>query len=67
MKLILKSFLVICFITLASCRDTKKEDEALQKAIDEIETIESEVEKATDELQEKVDDLEDALKELDSI
>lgn len=74
MKSLTKFLLVICFITVFACRDTKKEEEAAAKAqaeieavIEEVESVEAEVEAITEEVEQDAKDLEDALNDLDNI
>lgn len=53
--------------TSFSCRDTKKEQEELEQAIEQVEEVEKQVEEASEELDAKAKEAEEALMELDSI
>ena len=52
---------------LASCRDTKKEQEDLDKTLDKIEAVEQEVDNTIEEVGRKAEEAESVLKELDSL
>lgn len=67
MKILSKMLLVILLVGFVSCRDTKKEEEATEAAIEKIEVVESEAEEISNKINEEAAELEDSLKELDSI
>lgn len=58
------SLFLIGFI---SCRDTKKEQEELDKTLDTIESVEQEIDETVEEVEKKAEEVEMALKQLDSI
>lgn len=66
MKVLIKFFVVVMILGLASCRDTKKE-EAEAENVEKLEAVNAEVEQVTEELEDEAAELEEALKELDSI
>ncbi|WP_372975411.1 hypothetical protein [Muriicola sp.] len=55
------------FLAIISCRDTKKEQEALEEDLNTIEAVEKEVEETVEEVEKKAEEVESALKALDSI
>lgn len=57
----------IILIGIVSCRDTKKEQEELDKTLDTIESVEQEIDETVEEVEKKAEEVESALKELDSI
>jgi uncharacterized protein YoxC len=63
-SLLIASFFLIGVI---SCRDTKKEQEELDKTLDTIESVEEEIDETVEEVEKKAEEVESALKELDSI
>jgi len=67
MKFVLKIVLVVLMIGFVSCRDTKKEEEEANAAIEQIEATEAEVEAISADLKENEKELNEALKDLDSI
>ena len=69
MKLISKMSIAVLFLTLAvACKDTKKEEDTVVKAvIEKVEAVETELETVTEELQKEATSLEDSLNALDDI
>ena len=72
MKLALKSLFLVLFVTLFSCKDTKKAAVEVEEAdaietVKEIESIETEIDAAVNEVETKSEELENALNELDGI
>ncbi len=61
--LVMSMFLV----GIISCRDTKKEQEELDKTLDTIESVEQEIDETVEEVEKKGEEVESALKQLDSI
>jgi len=62
------TLLIACFLLASfSCRDTKKEQEELEQAIEQVQEVEKQVEEATEDLDAKAKEAEEALMELDSI
>ncbi|CAN0563372.1 unnamed protein product [Laminaria digitata] len=61
--------LVICllFISMISCKETKKEQEELDATLDKIESVEEAIDETLEEVEQKANDVEEALQELDSI
>lgn len=59
--------LSVVFIGILSCKDTQKEEEALEAAIEKIETVEEEVSETIKEVEEKATEVDAALSELDSL
>ena len=57
----------IILIGIVSCRDTKKEQEELDKTLDTIESVEKEIDETVEEVAKKAEEVESALKKLDSI
>lgn len=54
-------------VGIISCRDTKKEQEELDKTLDTIESVEQEIDETVEEVEKKGEEVESALKQLDSI
>lgn len=67
MKLLVKIFIIVLVVGFVSCRDTKKEEEEANAAIEQVEAVEAEVKEINADLEKGEDELKDALKELDSI
>ena len=67
MKKISLLVMSIILIGIVSCRDTKKEQEELDKTLDTIESVELEIDETVEEVEKKAEEVESALKELDSI
>ena len=67
MKKISLLVMSIIFIGIVSCRDTKKEQEELDKTLDTIESVEQEIDETVEEVEKKAEEVESALKELDSL
>lgn len=57
----------LCLLGFVSCRDTKKEQEELDKTLDTIESVEEEIDETVEEVEKKAEEVETALKQLDSI
>ena len=67
MKKISLLVMSIILIGIVSCRDTKKEQEELDKTLDTIESVEKEIDETVEEVAKKAEEVESALKKLDSI
>ncbi len=67
MKKISLLVMSIILIGIVSCRDTKKEQEELDKTLDTIEAAEQEIDETVEEVEKKAEEVESALKELDSL
>lgn len=67
MKKINVWLLSVLFVGIISCRDTKKEQEELDKDLNTIETVEKEIDETVEEVEKKAEEAESALKELDSL
>ena len=67
MKIVTRFLLALMLVGFISCRDTKAEEEAAQKAVEEIEAVESEAEEISEKIEQDAGELEEALQELDSI
>lgn len=67
MKKISLLVMSIILIGIVSCRDTKKEQEELDKTLDTIESVEQEIDETVEEVAKKAEEVESVLKELDSI
>ncbi len=67
MKKINLFVLTLLLIGFASCKDSKKEQEELDRTLDKIEAVEKEVDNTIDEIEKKVEEVESALNELDSL
>jgi len=60
--------LALVLIALSySCKDTKKEQEALDKNLEQIEAVEQSVDSTINNVHAKAEEVEELLKELDSI
>ncbi|MEL0645168.1 MULTISPECIES: hypothetical protein [unclassified Olleya] len=66
MKTIFKIALLVVLFSVASCRDSKKDDAAV-KATEQIETIEVETDSLVNDLELEADELEKELKELENL
>jgi hypothetical protein len=67
MKKISLLVMSIILIGIVSCRDTKKEQEELDKTLDTIESVELEIDETVEEVEKKAEEVESVLIELDSI
>ncbi len=67
MKKISLLVISIILIGIVSCRDTKKEQEELDKTLDTIESVEQEIDETVEEVEKKAEEVESALKALDSL
>ena len=67
MNRLLKIIAVFFVIGLVSCRETKKEEETLNAAVEQVEAVEKEVEEISKEIEKESVDLEKQLNELDNI
>ena len=67
MKILVKILMALFLVGLVSCRDTKKEEEATEAAIEKIEAVENEAEEISKKIDEEANEVMDSLKELDSI
>lgn len=52
---------------LTSCRNDKKEQEELNRTLDQVEAVENDLDNTVEEVDRKAEEVKDALKELDSI
>lgn len=59
--------LTALLIGISSCKDTKKEQEELERTLDQIETVEQEIDNTLEEVEVKAEEAELAIKELDSL
>ncbi len=67
MKKINVWLLSVLFVGIISCRDTKKEQEELNKDLNTIEAVEKDIDQTVEEVEKKAEEVESALKELDSL
>ena len=68
MKTIFKIAFIALVITLASCRDTKKEEaQKVEAAVDSIQAIEQETKVMVDDIDQEAKDIEKELDELENI
>ena len=67
MKILVKILMMLFLVGVVSCRNTKKEEEATEAAIEKIEAVENEAEEISKKIDEEADEVMDSLKELDSI
>ena len=58
---------LILIVLSFSCKDTKKEQEALDKELEQIEAVEQSIDSTINNVHAKAEEVEELLKELDSI
>lgn len=67
MNRLLKFIAIFFVLGLISCRETKKEEETPNAAIEQIEAVEKEAEEISKEIEKESEDLKNQLNELDNL
>ncbi|MBT8222882.1 MAG: hypothetical protein KJN96_06900 [Eudoraea sp.] len=59
--------IMFCGALALSCKDSAKEQEAIDRQIEEIESVEQAIDSTAEEVHKKAEEVNDLIKELDSI